>query len=90
MALATMRRQKNLANHNRLAFHTLMITSVGVTSRQAPVKYSRAGGMKKLSGELVAAWQANVAATAHESLLVLPEGRYLNCSPLCKGNCLVS
>jgi hypothetical protein len=59
---------RNLANHNRLAFHILMLTSIATVAKNVPVQYSRAG-LEKLSAELAAAWRANVDGSAHESRL---------------------
>lgn len=57
---------KNLANHNRLAFHMLRGTDVAVFNNKMPVRYTRPG-LTKLSAELVAAWRANVESAQHES-----------------------
>jgi hypothetical protein len=60
---------KNLANHNRLSFHTSFVRDVGTLSDKfTPVHYTP-GGLSKLSRDILAAWHANVAAAQHESRL---------------------
>lgn len=59
---------KALANHNRLAFHTVMILDIANIPNKSPAMYTHSG-LTKLSAELLSAWHSNVKDAEHESRL---------------------
>lgn len=57
---------KNLANHNRLAYHALFLSHMGTMKKGQTMQYAPAM-LNKLSGEMLAAWKHNVDHFQHAS-----------------------